>query len=195
MSKSQLYTDEQLVDLLKSGHSGAFTEIYDRYWNKLTAVAYNYTRDKSQSKEIVQELFIGVWKRRKDVEIQNLNAYLSTAVKFAVFKHIERERRHREIENECRQAESTPDDELIEARFLQEYIYGLIEELPEKCRLVFNYSRIKGLSNAEVAKELGISEKTVEGHLTKGLKTLRLTLKDSGLLGIALGSSIYYWLK
>ena len=74
-------TDPELADLLKSGDSLAFTEIYNRYSNKLTAIAYNYTRDKSSAKEIVQELFVGIWNRRESIDIQNLNAYLGTRCK------------------------------------------------------------------------------------------------------------------
>jgi len=121
---------------------------------------------------------------------------LAPAAKFAVFKQVDRERRRRDIEaKEYRQNEFSLEDQQIELKFLQEYIGGLIEQLPEKCRLVFNYSRIQGLTIPEIAKEMNIAEKTVEGHLTKGIKTLKLHLKDSGLLGVALGSSIYYWLN
>lgn len=190
------YNEKELTDLLRSGDTFAFTEIYNRYWNKLTAVAYNYTRDKSSAKEIVQELFVGVWNRRETLHIQNLDAYLGTAAKFAVFKQVERERRRREIEaKEHRQDDFSLDEQQIELKFLQEYISGLVEQLPEKCRLVFNYSRMQGMTIPEIANEMNIAEKTVEGHLTKGIKTLKLNLKDSGLLVIAVGSSIHWWLK
>ena len=77
-------------------------------------------------------------------------------------------------------------EDKINAKFLQDYIDGIVEQLPEKSRLVYNYSRKKGLSNAEIAREMRISQKTVEGHLTKVLKTLRLSVKEQGLLFIVL---------
>jgi RNA polymerase sigma-70 factor (ECF subfamily) len=85
-----------------------------------------------------------------------------------------------EIESSnCLDESSTLSEELIDARFTQDYINKLIEKLPEKCKLVFKFSRNAGLSISEISMELGISKKTVEGHLTKGLKALRLSLKNS----------------
>lgn len=189
-------SDAGLLDLLRSGDHSAFTEIYDRYWNKLMAIAYHRTRDKSAAKEIVQELFIDLWKRKDKLEILSLNNYLATAIKFSVFKRIERSRRRKDIElREYQQHDYLDEEQNIEAKFLQEYINGQVEQLPEKCRLVFNYSRVKGLSIPEIAREMNISEKTVEGHLTKGLKTIRLQLKDSGILSITMGTALYQLLK
>ncbi len=189
-------TDIQLTDLLRSGDHVAFTEIYNRYWNKLTAIAYNHTKDKSAAKEIVQELFVGLWNRKDILDIKTLNGYLATAVKFAVYKKIERERRRREIENqEFSKSDFMEIDQEIETRFLQEYINGQVEQLPEKCRMVFNYSRVKGMSNPEIAEEMNISVRTVEGHLNKGLKAIRNGLKDSGMLTLIVSSSLYELLK
>ena len=53
-----------------------------------------------------------------------------------------------------------------------------IEQLPNKCNKVFNLSKKEGLTNNEIADYLGISIKTVEGHLTKALKILRKKLKE-----------------
>lgn len=185
--------DSDLVDLLKSEDQIAFTEIYNRYWKKLLAITYNYTRDKSAAKEIVQEIFISIWKRRDNIEIQSLNAYLATAVKFSVFKQICRQKRHDEIAAlDYKKQTVALDEEKIDARFLQEYINGVVEQLPEKCRLVFTYSRKEGLTIPEISDKMGIASKTVEAHLTKGLRTLRLSLKDAGILILFLSLFIDY---
>lgn len=196
MSVSDQFSDAELLDLLRSGDDNAFTKIYDRYWNKLMAIAYNHTRDKSAAKEIVQELFVGLWKRKDNLEIGALSSYLATAVKFSVFKRIERERRRRDIEVKEYQLNDYVDEEKkIEAKFLQEYINGQVELLPEKCRLVFKYSRIEGMSIPEIAAHMSLSPKTVEGHLTKGLKTIRLNLKESGVLPVIIGSALIHLMK
>jgi RNA polymerase sigma-70 factor (family 1) len=190
------HRDEELMLLLKKGDRAAFTEIYNRYWKPLTAIAYNYSQDQSTAKEIVQDLFVGIWNRRKVIEVQNLRSYLATAAKFSIFKRIERERRRRSIElREFEPVGYAPSDEQIELKFLQDFVNGIVEELPEKCRLVFSYSRLQHMTNTEIAQKMNISEKTVEGHLTKGLKVIRLHLKESGLLTVALGSFVQHWLK
>lgn len=183
-----IYTDHELIVLLRKEASeksaeDAFVEIYNRYWNKLLAIAYNHLRDKQASEEVVQELFITLWERRKKVEIESLSAYLATAVKFSVFKAIATEKRHKDlIDSNYKQETIQWDEQLIHARFLEEYLNGVTESLPEKCRLVFVYSRQQGLSIPDIANEMNISPKTVEAHLSKALKILRLSLKDIQLL-------------
>jgi RNA polymerase sigma-70 factor (ECF subfamily) len=177
-------SDEYLLGLIRlNDDHAAFSMLYERYWNKLLAISFNLTNDKSISKEIVQEIFISLWNRRNTLEINNLNSYLATAVKFSFFDYIDKERRRRVLASEkfggIEEAESDP---AIEAIFMKEYLSGLLTTLPEKCRLVVTYSRIHDMSNAAIAEKLNISEKTVEGHLTKGLKILRSNFKDNKAL-------------
>lgn len=189
-AKNQL-TDDALTDLLKAGDESAFTEIYHRYWHKLLAIAYHYTKDKSAAEEVLQEVFISLWERKSLVDIHTLNNYLATAVKFAVFKRLTRRKRVVDLD-QTRSSDIlvVKEGNMIDVRFLQDYINGIVEQLPEKCRLVFRYSRDSGMSIPEIAREMNIAEKTVESHLTKALKTIRLNLGRSGAVGIILYSEL-----
>lgn len=180
------FSDQELLAELGLDNRLAFTELFNRYWKKLLAVSYNYTKDHSVAEEIVQEVFIGLWNRRTLLEINILENYLATAVKFSIFKSIHQQKRRAELAIQNYQTELIAlDEEKIQAKFLQEYIDGIVEQLPEKCRLVFKYSRHEGLSIPEISKEMGIAEKTVEAHLSKALKTIRKDLSNSGVLLIA----------
>lgn len=184
MAKKTSYyslSDQDLAQLLVQGKEDAFTEIYQRFWEKLMAIAFNLTKDQVLSEEITQEVFISLWDRRHIVQIGSLGGYLATAIKFSVFKHLVRQRRQLQIiKDNFVPAESfANEEERVHARFLTEYVGGIVEQLPEKCRLVFRYSRYEGLSIAEIASRLDISPKTAEAHLTKALKTIRLNLRDA----------------
>lgn len=182
MRKRQEKSDEELAKSLIEGDEAAFAEIYERYWKTLLAIAYKHTKDKAAAENIVQDVFIALWDRRKAIQIRSISTYLATAVKFATFKSLYRARRHAEIEQESLVGRDIQlDEEHIDALFLQEYLNGIVEELPDKCRLVFRYSREKYLSNAEIAQSLSISEKAVEANLTRALKILRLNLRKAGL--------------
>jgi RNA polymerase sigma factor (sigma-70 family) len=153
-------TDLDLIALLKTADEHAFTEIYNRYWKRLLAIAYNHTKDKSAAEEIVQEVFISLWDRKNKIDIQSVNNYLATATKFTVFKSFYKPRKKQDslllaLSNNDLQL----DEEQIDAKFLQEYISGHVEKLPEKCRMVFKYSREAGLSIPEIAREMNIAEK------------------------------------
>ncbi len=168
-------TDEELLQLIKSKNDrDSFSELYDRYWDKSLAIFYNLTHDKSLSEDLVQELFISFWNRRKTLEINIFSSYLATAIKFSFYMHIEKERRRRMIrEEKLAPHDEAILDEQIETLFCADYFSKLLEALPEKCKLVVKYSRLDDMSNADIAKKMNISEKTVEGHLTKGLKIIR----------------------
>lgn len=172
------YTDEQLVALLKVNDHAAFTEIYHRYWEKLFAVAHQRTNDTDEAKEIVQKVFINLWKKRNSLELKfTLPTYLSTAVKYEVlnlFAKLSREARYREFTNLKVTDETTQN--IIDFHELQQQVSQLISQLPEKCQLVFRMSREQGLSHKEIASELDISEKTVENHITLATKKLRTGL-------------------
>lgn len=72
----------------------------------------------------------------------------------------------------------------IYIRFTTEHVDRLVEELPERCQLVFKYSRLEGKANREIAEIMNIAEKTVEAHLAKALKSLRLSLKHLGIFSL-----------
>lgn len=176
-------TDLQLIALLKSANEGAFTEIYNRYWKRLLAIAYNHTKDKSSAEEIVQEVFVNLWNRRNTLDIQSVNSFLATATKFTVFKSFYHKRKkHQKFLSTIDCNTFQLDEQAIDAKFLQDYISGLVDKLPERCRMVFKYSREAGLRIPEIALEMNIAEKTVEAHLTKALKTLRGNLSQTGTL-------------
>ncbi|QJD96236.1 RNA polymerase sigma-70 factor [Mucilaginibacter robiniae] len=177
------YDDQQLVEALQAGEKAAITEIYRRYWQRLLAIAYNHTKDKASAEEVVQEVLIKLWDNRNKIRPHSLPNYLATAVKYSVLTHLYREKRRSNIAASLYLSQEMDlADERIYARFLQQYIDGVVDLLPEKCRLVFQHSRLQGKNNAQIAREMQIAEKTVEAHLTKALKTIRYSLKSAGLL-------------
>ena len=170
--------DDQLLIWLKAGDEQAFTEIYNRYWQKLLAISYYHTGDKQAAEDIVHDVMSSLWNRKNKLAIQSLNAYLGTAVKYSVFKLISRNKKHTEMLSEL---DATADlgtiEQKLDAKFLKEYLQGAIEELPEKARIVFRYSREEYLTVTAIADKMDLSPKAVEYHITKALKILREMVK------------------
>ncbi|BAU54089.1 RNA polymerase sigma-70 factor [Mucilaginibacter gotjawali] len=195
MLNYNLYTDDELASLLKEDDQAAFTEIYKRYWKKMLLIAWNHSNDKDASKDIVHEIFISLWERRHQVEVLNLAAFLVTSVKFSIFKYYQRENRRAELARQNYEFnELTSDEEKLDALFLQEYINGIVEEMPEKCRLVFRYSREMGMKNNEIASKINITEKGVEANLTRALKIIRSELKNYGWMILIILQIVYFLL-
>jgi RNA polymerase sigma-70 factor (ECF subfamily) len=122
-----------------------------------------------------------LWERYTDVEINNLSAFLATSVKFTVYKYYQKEQRRNDLALQNYEYEITVNDEdKLDAIFLQEYVNGIVEKMPEKCRLVFGYSRNLGMKNSEIATKIQITEKGVEANLTRALRIIRGELKNHG---------------
>ena len=66
----------------------------------------------------------------------------------------------------------------MELNELENLINHAIDELPEKCRIVFMMSRIDGKKKSEIASELNISITSVEADMTRALKSLKVKLSD-----------------
>ena len=173
--------DQQLIQALKTGSEQAFTEIYNLYWKKLLGLSIRYLRDQTLAEGVVQEVFISLWNKKELLQIDSLERYLATAVKYSTFKAIHKNNRHIEVESHVPVHEYYVEDEQIDARFLKDYLDSVVNTLPEKCKIVFKLSRDSQLSNHEISSSLNISEKTVEAHITRALKVLRFNLQKVGL--------------
>ena len=177
------YSDDDLLERLRTADEKAFTEIYNRYWEKLLAIGYYHLRNKQAAEDMVHEVMMSLWARKADLSIQSPSAYLATAARFAVFKAIARDKRRRELLQQLAMPEVTNETlEKLDALFLREQIHKRIEQLPEKAKLVFAYSRDEELTVNQIAEKIDLSPKAVEYHITKALGSLRDAVKKIKLL-------------
>lgn len=179
MTNYSALEDHDLLLLMHKGKESALKEIFHRYWEKLVAIGYYYTNNKESAEEIVSDVLMSLWNKREDpAAIRSLPAYLGTAVKYAVFKAILRNKRRQELlKGQMRTETDHATEEKLDARFLKDFLEGVVEQLPEKAKLVFKYSREDQLSVSEIAGKMKLSTKSVEYHMTKALKTLRNAIR------------------
>lgn len=173
-------TDLQLLNLIQADHEAAFKELYCRYWKHLYAFAYNRVRNREVAEEIVQDFLTNFWLNRQKLNIQtSFEGYVYTSIKNLVLNYFAREARKSQMLENVSMTISGLDnstEEVIMLHELHSVITREVSQLPVKCRSVFQLSRLENKSNKEIAQTLGISEKTVEGHLSKAIKRLRLSL-------------------
>ncbi len=174
-------SDNELLSLLTLENSiFAFEEIYNRYWEKLCDAAYKRTHSNEVAEELVQDLFADVWMRRNSLNINAiLPVYLYTAIRYRVVNYVQREMVKNSYEQQLVLTNHYFDnstEEIVVASDLNHQIKIQVELLPIKCREVFELSRNEHKSNKEIARSLGISEKTVENHITRALRRLRVSV-------------------
>jgi RNA polymerase sigma-70 factor (ECF subfamily) len=173
-------SEEELIRLLKQDRLNAFREIYSRYWKRLFDEAYKRLKSKELAEEVVQELFTNLWTKRQLLQINTtIGAYLFSAVTHQVIDIYRKELVRAKYNQAFKVVHTEADNSTEDAIMLKDLTYTIEEEishLPDKCRSVYELSRKEHKTNKEIASYLGISEKTVEQHLTKALKKIRLTL-------------------
>lgn len=181
MRNYQAFDDDELIALLKVDDEKALAELYDRYWDKLLAIAIHRLANLEAAQEVVQDIFIKLWLRRQELILTaTLTTYLAVAVKYSVIDQLDKayhKRVHTELRDHDLTAQFPSIEEVIFEQELSERIEKNVKALPDKCQLIFRMSRELDFTYKQIASELNISEKTVEAHMSRALRQLRLHLK------------------
>ena len=181
--------NKHLVERLQNGDESTFEVIYKMYAPRLYYFVFEYIPQKDISENIVQETLMVLWNKKSElISNTNLGAYLFTVAKnnclykLREIKYRQRIFDHATLSEPELEANYSALENLETTRFneleIEQIIENTLEQLPPQCRTVFNLSRFEGKKNKEIAEELNISVKAVEGHITKALKVFRITLKD-----------------
>lgn len=182
-------SDETYWQQMAEGQEAAFERLFETYYQVLCRYAYTVLRDKEESEEVVQNLFVSLWQKRQTLNIQNsVKSYLYRATRNDCLNRIKHLKVRDSYAVDTRHTAPVTGNgiEQLELKELTQTVNEAISELPEQCAKVFKLSRFEHLSYAEIAAQLNISVKTVEAHMGKALKRLREQLKDYLLLVITI---------
>ncbi len=184
MRKDFCHNDSELLTLLTQDDSEAFELLYRRYWHQLYDAAYQRLRNGQQAEDIVQDIFVTIWTRRANLHIENLQAYLHTAVRFRVFNYVERDladKAYFEPFATIVDCHSAADEQLMNKEMIK-LIRLYARTLPEKRRQIFLLHLSESLTTREIAEQLHIKQKTVQNQLGKALQGLRSHIAHLGIL-------------
>lgn len=174
-------SDNDLLYLMSKDREQAFNELFNRYWDKLLQKAIQKIDDVMEAENIVQDVFVSLWRRRKELKITNsFSHYLLVSVKYRIIKVLNRQRVRRVyFEEGCSSIDLLDDStrQYLDFVELQERLEQLVGNLPEKARLIYRMNKEEGMSYREIASELDITEKAVDAHLGRVKKALRSGLQ------------------
>ncbi len=178
-------TSSFFIKNINEGNKEAFKILFELYYAKLLYLAKSYVSNKEDAEEIVQDVFVKVWKKRKSITT-NINAYLFKVTKNACLDYLRSKKYKLSKSNNILQLEahinynalSDQTSSAIVEKELEEKIKAGINLLPQKCRKVFVKSRIEGMKNKEISEDLNISIKTVENHMSKAIRHMRMHLRE-----------------
>ena len=176
-----MLSDQELVVLLKRDSDKAVRAIFEQYYELICLRINRMIKNKVQTEDLAQELFLDLWRKRKTIEIKgSLKAYLSVAARNKTLNWIKSNKNYNynSIDNVDQSTNDQGPQKLMELEEMKVHIDDAINLLPEKCKIVFILSRFEQLSYKEIAKNLDISPKTVENQISKALKLLRINLQE-----------------
>lgn len=170
--------DRQWARAIREGDREAFAALFREYHASLCAFAQGYVRSAEVAKDIVQEVFLGIWDRRSQFDPSGtVRAYLYKAVRNRTINYHE----HRQVQEKYAEDVTRPPDDSpytaplskLAYEELESRIQQAIKEMPRRRRQVFVLSRVHRLTYEEIADTLDISTNTVHTHIKRAMSTMR----------------------
>ncbi|MFH5833829.1 RNA polymerase sigma-70 factor [Halalkalibaculum sp. DA3122] len=172
-------SDKLLFEKVKDGDEEAFEELFDKYYEPLVRFVWGYVKSEAIAEEIVQELFLKVWRISTTLTIQtSIKSYLYRAGRNMSLNHLKHRDTEQEWEEEKKalhknQPRESKLDRNLHYKMLLKEVEQAIQDLPERRRLIFVLSRHQDMTYKEIADFLDISENTVDTQIRRALATLR----------------------
>ena len=167
--------DAKFLLSLRNGEKKAYSLLVERYHHQLCAYAHSLSRDREMARDIVQNVFFRIWKKRHKLNTdQSFKSFLYKSVYNEFVDQYRKNRPALSLEKKHIEAVNDfieKDEATIQKLFT--LVQKEIQALPPKSKKVFVLSKQEGLTNMEIAEHLNISLKTVEAHITKSFSLIR----------------------
>lgn len=183
--KANLQEDIELLQGIRLNDAGAFRELFDRYWQLLYQLAARKTASAPDAEDMVQELFIELWRRKEPLTLSvSLKSYLVSCIYLKVLQYFRqkgfRQKHYQDFIRYEAQISMSPEAAMLsgtsfetEYGKLQDIITQTIAMMPPQMQTVFSLKHYAGMTTNDIAAELKISPESVKTHLKLGMIRLR----------------------
>jgi RNA polymerase sigma-70 factor (ECF subfamily) len=167
--------------MINSDHS-AFTIIFETYYKDLVLFALTIIKILDIAEDAVQEVFVRLWEKRCELNLHgSLKSYLMKSVQNQCLDEIRRRKIREQYaeDQEIQLLYMNDTDDYILYTDLQNHLDNLLAQMPEEVAQTFRMNRFDGLKYHEIAQQMNVSVRTVESRISKALRILHQTLKNS----------------
>lgn len=180
MQRDNAGSDKELWQLVtQEDNTAAFEQLYRRYMHVLMAAIYKWTEDSAEAEDILQEVFLDLWEKRRHIKLKNeIFSYLYSITRYKIFDRL----RAKKLSDRQLQAWFSVSGEAAEltVAFREDelekkeiIVSSELAQLPAQMKRVYLLSAEQGKSIREISEELLVSPYTVKNHLQKIRKRLR----------------------
>lgn len=182
----QTELEKEILRQLQANQAEAVKILFDLHYDMVLRTASKFFKDQNQAKDIAQMIFIKIWDKRTQLNIQgNIQAYIRRMAINTALTELKKQKRLQTEDLDQTQIPllvSSEADEHLNYKELKAEAETAINQLPPKCQQVFKLSRYELLTYKEIAKKMDISVKTVENQMGRAFKLLRKSLKEHILI-------------
>ncbi len=155
-----------------------YKELFDQYYQGLCFFATRYLPDTEDPEDVVQDVFITIWEKRKSFsDIKNIKSFLFASVRNSCLNIIKRNKLKNNYEVYAKNAAEID----LESQIIEEEVYiklyNEIIKLPTSCKKVMLLT-FEGLKNREIAEKLNISTNTVKTQKVLGVSKLKSKMEE-----------------
>jgi RNA polymerase sigma factor (sigma-70 family) len=179
------FTDEAVLSLVAESDEAALAELYDRFGGIAYGLALRILRDEALAQDAVQEAFLAVWRTadRFLAERARASTWILTLVHRRAVDLVRREERRRAEPLERAPEPPAPEsvDEEATSRFQRRVVQEALRRLPPEQREALELGYYGGLTQSQLAEQLGQPLGTIKSRMFAGLTRLRDLLAQAGL--------------
>lgn len=180
---------KELIERLIDGDHDAFATIYSSYVDKLYYFSLKLVKSTELAEELVQEVFIKIWKLRKTLNTElSFDAFLFRIVRNMAINNLKKVAYQNRVKEEIRIGRSATiytTEAMVAYNETLAILENVLEKLPPKRQRIYRLSRIEGLDHDTIAKTLKISKNTVKVQMVKASKFVRERMIHMTELGVA----------
>jgi RNA polymerase sigma-70 factor (family 1) len=193
--RAPLDREKELLGLVAKGDEPAFRQVYDHYRQRIYNLGMYLTRSEIMAEEMVQDVFMKTWENRLQLKkIDHFNAWLRTVAKNTAsnyLRNLATERLALTRISARQGASNLVTEDTVTGREYDQILQESIRQLPAQQQKVYKLSRIEGMKQDEIAREMGISVYTVKEYMKLALRSIRKSLEDKIDVAIILALTLF----